>query len=114
MDLVVQTIIKNDTTIFRMSGDLNYDGILYLKQVFEDAISRGALRFILDMENLRTISSYALSIILRLNDAVKDRAGSFKIICPAGNVSDVFNVLDIAAVIPLYSSEEELWKNDVQ
>jgi anti-anti-sigma factor len=114
MDLVVQTITKNNTTIFRMAGDLNYDGILYLKQVFEEAFNRGALQFIIDMENLRTISSYALSIILKLNDAVKDRQGTFKIICPAGNVSDVFNVLDIAAVIPLYSSEDELWKNTAQ
>ena len=57
MDLVVQTITKNNTTIFRMAGDLNYDGILYLKQVFEEAFNRGALQFIIDMENLRTISS---------------------------------------------------------
>ncbi len=33
MDLVVQTIVKNNHTIFKINGDLNYDGILYLKQI---------------------------------------------------------------------------------
>jgi anti-anti-sigma factor len=114
MDLVVQTITKNDYTIFKMTGDLNYDGVLYLKQVFEEAFARGKLQFIIDMENLKTISSYALSIILKINDLVKAQQGVLKIICPDGNVSEVFNVLDIAAVIPLYSSEDELWKNTAQ
>jgi STAS domain. len=114
MDLVVQTIVKNNYTVFKMTGDLNYDGILYLKQVFEEAFTRGVVQFVLDMENLRTISSYALSIILKLSDTVKAKQGELKIICPAGNVSDVFNVLDIATVIPLYSSEDDLWKNTAQ
>jgi anti-anti-sigma factor len=97
-----------------MTGELNYDGVLYLKQVFEEAFTRGTLQFIIDMENLRTISSYALSVILKINDTVKARQGVIKIICPDGNVSEVFNVLDIAAVSPLYSSEDELWKNTAQ
>jgi anti-anti-sigma factor len=113
MDLVVQTIVKNNHTIFKINGDLNYDGILYLKQLFEGSIERGMHKFVVDMEGLKTISSYALSIILKLNDIIKGKQGIFKIICPEGNVCDVFNVLDIAAVIPLYSSEDELWKNTV-
>ena len=113
MDLVVQSSAKKDHTIFKISGDLNYDGILYLKQAFENALKEGAMRFIIDMENLRTISSYALSIILKINDAIKDKKGTLGIICPEGNVLDVFNVLDIGNVIPLYSSEDELWKKTV-
>jgi anti-anti-sigma factor len=111
MDLVVQSIAKKNYTIFKISGDLNYDGILYLKQAFESALKEGVGRYIIDMENLRTISSYALSIILRLNDAIKEKKGALKIICPEGNVLDVFNVLDVGNIIPLYPSEDALWKN---
>ncbi len=88
-------------------------GFCISNRLFEESVERGMLKFVIDMEGLKTISSYALSIILKLNDSIKGKQGIFKIICPEGNVCDVFNVLDIAAVIPLYSSEDELWKNTV-
>jgi len=111
MELLLETAKRRNHTFFKISGDLNYEGSLRLKKVFDEAFLLTEIHFVLDLKNCKIISSFALSMILKLNDMIKEKNGSFKIICPSGDVSEVFDVLDIRNVIPIYSSENELWQN---
>ncbi len=112
MELLLETAKKGKYTFFKPAGDLNYEGALRLKNAFQEASEKKEKYFILDLKNCRTISSFALSVILKLNDTIKESDGAFKLICPGGDVSDIFDVIDIRNIIPFYSSEEELWQQD--
>jgi anti-anti-sigma factor len=100
---------KNGHYIFFLSGDLNYDGACRLKNAFIDALSAGETLFVLNLEGLKIISSHALSTILKISYLAKKKNGIVKVICPEGNVWDVFYVLELGKVVPLFSSENELW-----
>ena len=114
MELVLETARRSNFTIFKPMGELNYEGALRLKQVFQDAFKLDEKNFILDLKGCKTISSYTLSVILKLNDLIKEKKGILKIVCPPGDVSDIFDVIDIRNVIPTFSSDEELWRNTAQ
>jgi anti-anti-sigma factor len=110
MELLLETGKKNNYTIFKPIGELNYEGSLRLKQAFLDSFAIGENAFILDLKGCKTISSFALSIILKLNDSIAEKNGSLKLVCPRGDVSDIFDVIDIRNVIPIFQSEEDLWR----
>ena len=114
MELLFETAKRKNHTIFKLTGDLNYEGALRLKKAFEDAFLLDETHFILDLKSCKTISSFALSMLLKLNDTIKEKNGGLRLICPIGDVLDVLDVLDIRNVIPIYSSEDELWKNSGQ
>jgi anti-anti-sigma factor len=112
MQLLIRTEKKNNHTLFHLSGDLDYEGTCKLKDTFLSAVAADEKNFVLNLEALKIISSYALSIVLKLSYLAKKNEGTVKIICPPGNVSDIFFVLELARVLPLYSSEEELWASE--
>jgi anti-anti-sigma factor len=114
MQCIIMSRMKNGCTIFTLSGDLNYEGACRLRSAFNDAQAEGRKNFILNLEGLKVICSYSLSIIIKLFYSAKKSDGSLKVICPEGNVWDVFDVLELGKVIPVFSSEEMLWASDIQ
>lgn len=103
---------KNGHTVFNLAGDLNYEGACKLKNAFNDAIASGDIHFVLDLAGLKIISSYALSTILKLSYMAKKNKGSVNILCGQGNVWDVFYVLEIGKVIPVFESIEAFWASN--
>jgi anti-anti-sigma factor len=114
MDLLLEIGKKNNVTIFKLIGDLSYEGSLRLKQAFQDAFAHNERDFIIDLKGCKTISSFTLSLLLKLNDTIKEKNGTLKLFCPRGDVSDIFDLIDIRNVIPIFVSEEELWRNTAQ
>jgi anti-anti-sigma factor len=114
MELLLETSKRNNYTIFKPLGELNYEGALRLKQAFHDAFALDEKNFVLDLKGCKTISSFTLSVILKLNDSIKEKNGKLKLVCPRGDVSDIFDVIDIRNLIPIFLSEEELWQSIVQ
>jgi anti-anti-sigma factor len=114
MELLLETSKRNSYTIFKPIGELNYQGALRLKQAFIDAFAQDEKDFVIDLKGCKTISSFTLSVILKLNDSIKEKNGKLKLVCPRGDVSDIFDVIDIRNVIPIFASDEELWQDTAQ
>ena len=110
MQFVLTPEKKDGRLFFHLSGDLDYEGSRQLKVAFGEHLSRGEKAFVLNMSGLKIIASYSLSTILKLSYLAKKSGATMAIICPAGNVWDVFYVLEIGKVIPLFSSEDAFWK----
>jgi anti-anti-sigma factor len=110
MQFVLTQQKKDGHSIFYLSGDLTYEGSCRLREAFGEAIARGEKRLVLNLEGLKIIASYSLSTILKLSYLAKKNKATLAIICPEGNVWDVFYVLEIGKVIPLFSSEEKFWQ----
>jgi anti-anti-sigma factor len=111
MQFLITSHEKNDYLVFYLSGDLNYEGACKLKNAFSDAVDAGGRNFVLNLEGLKIISSHALSTILKLSYMAKKSTGTVAVICPEGNVWDVFYVLELGKVIPIFSSEEAFWSS---
>jgi anti-anti-sigma factor len=111
MELLLETFKRQNHTFIKIAGDFTFEGSLRLQKAFDDALLLSEIHFILDLKNCKLISSFAFSMILKLNDTVKEKNGTFKIISPSGDIAEVFDILGIRDVIPMYSSEEELLQN---
>jgi anti-anti-sigma factor len=111
MQFLITSHEKNDHLVFYLSGDLNYEGACKLKTAFNEAVDAGGRDFVLNLEGLKIISSHALSTILKLSYVAKKNKGTVAVICPEGNVWDVFYVLELGKVIPIFSSEEAFWSS---
>lgn len=109
MQFVLTSQKKDNYLIYNLCGDLDYDAARKLKDAFQDSLTQGEKLFVFNMEGLKIIASYSLSTILKLSYLAKKSGASLDIICPAGNVWDVFYVLEIGKVIPLHASEEAFW-----
>jgi anti-anti-sigma factor len=109
MQFLIASLKKNNHFVLCLSGDLNYDGACKLKNAFNDAVAAGEKNFVFNLEGLKIISSHALSTILKLSYIAKKNEGSIKIICPEGNVWDIFYVLELGKIMEIFSSEEALW-----
>jgi anti-anti-sigma factor len=112
MQFLITSLKKKGYFFFYLSGDLNYEGACKLKNAVGEAISSGEKKIMLNLEGLKIISSHALSTILKLSYMAKKNNGNVTVICPEGNVWDVFYVLELGKVIPIYSSEEAFWASD--
>ena len=110
MQFVLTSQRKNGHLVFYLSGDLDYEGARHLKETFGESLAQGEKAFVLNMEALKIIASYSLSVILKLSYLAKKSGATMAIICPVGNVWDVFYVLEIGKVIPLFSSEDAFWQ----
>ncbi len=110
MQFVLTSRKQGDHLFLYLSGDLDYDAARKLKDAFSGAVERGEKRFVLNLEGLKIIASYSLSTILKLSYLAKKNGATMVIICPSGNVWDVFYVLEIGKVIPLFSSEDAFWQ----
>jgi anti-anti-sigma factor len=112
MQFLITYCKKKSLFFLYLSGDLNYDGACKLKNSVGDAISSGEKKIVFNLEGLKIISSHALSTILKLSYMAKKNNGSITIICPEGNVWDVFYVLELGKIIPIFSSEEAFWASE--
>jgi anti-anti-sigma factor len=112
MQFLITSQKKKGHSIYFLSGDFNYEGACRLKNAVGDAITGGEKNFILNLEGLKIISSHALSTILKLSYLAKKNGGQVAVICPEGNVWDVFYVLELGKVIPIFSSEDAFWASD--
>jgi anti-anti-sigma factor len=111
MQFVLASKEKNGHFIFYLSGDLDYEAARRLKEVFVEQLGKGTRHFVLNMEGLKIIASYSLSTILKMSYLAKKSDATVAIVCPVGNVWDVFYVLEIGKVIPLFASEDAFWKS---
>jgi anti-anti-sigma factor len=103
---------KNGYVVFYLAGNLNWEGARKLTEAFNNELIGGERHFVLNLEGLKIIASYSLSTILKLSYLAKKQYGSVAIICPEGNVWDVFYVLEIGKVVPLFPSEEKFWQQE--
>jgi anti-anti-sigma factor len=99
-------------TIIYIGGSLGYDGACKLNELVNNELNSGVNKIVLNLEDLKLIASYALSVILKISYNIKKKNGYFAIICPEGNVWDVFYVLELYKVIPFFESEEKFWENE--
>jgi anti-anti-sigma factor len=111
MQFLITSHKKDNHIIFYLSGDLNYDGASKLKNAFNAAVACGEKKFVLNLEGLKIISSHALSTVLKLSYLAKKNNGTITVICPEGNIWDVFYVLELGKVIPIFLSEEAFWSS---
>ncbi|MCX7726263.1 MAG: STAS domain-containing protein, partial [Chitinispirillaceae bacterium] len=99
--------IVNDVCIFNMSGTMSHPvGSIYFKQTFLLVLA-DYKKILLDMEELSFIDSMSLSTILSLNRLLTNTGGSMRICRTNSIIKEIFNLLRIETIIPMFSTRQE-------
>lgn len=109
--LDIRKEIIDDICIFNMSGTMSHPvGARYFKQIFLFVLA-DYKKILLDMEELSFIDSMSLSTILSLNRLLINTDGSMRICRTNSIIEEIFHLLKIETIIPMFSSRKEALSN---
>ena len=103
MDLATET--RGEVTIVKVEGDVNGVTCGRLEEALGGMISDGRTRIVLDLQDVRYISSAGLRVLLTTTKRL-GADGGFALSRPGPAVRQVLDVTGFSAILPLYEDLE--------
>jgi len=99
----------DDVTILDLRGraTINDGESELLRSHFQELITKGVRKFLLNLVELRQVDSSGLSVIATTYASLRDQGGDLRFLCPRGAVLEVFKVLRLLKVIPTFENENQ-------
>jgi anti-anti-sigma factor len=109
--LLIKKEFFNDICIFHLSGIMNNpQGSRYFKKEFLFAMAEHN-RILLDFAEVTFFDSLSVSVLLNLNNLIKETGGSMRICGSNEIIGDLFSTLNIRGIIPFFKSKEAALKD---
>ena len=99
----------DDVTILDLRGraTINDGESELLRSHFQELITKGVRKFLLNLVELRQVDSSGLSVIATTYAYLRDQGGDLRFLCPRGAVLEAFKVLRLLKVIPTFENENQ-------
>lgn len=94
--------VEKDVLILRADGGLNADTAEEFVGDLERLADAGIRRIIVDCSSLSTISSYGISVLLRLHKRLKMRGGDVRLASVGGMVMQVLEITRLITIFGIY------------
>jgi anti-sigma B factor antagonist len=88
-------------------GEIDVSAVPSLKPILDAAIRETAGAFVLDLCDLEFLDSSGLSLILRARALLARDDRALAIVCPAGHVRRLIELIGIADLLFLYASRDD-------
>lgn len=102
----VESTSKNNVTVVRVTGRLDAATSGEFEQACEQAIAAGAHTLILEVGQLRYVSSAGLRVVLSAAKAVQGKGGTLCVAGLGGMVREVFEISGFSGLFPQHESVE--------
>ena len=109
----IETQNHNDITILRLQGDLSAESCNAVQETASGAIAGGATGIVLDMENVISIDSKGLEMLLWLRDYCDENNRQFKIAALDENCSTIMEITRLASRLDMHKEIAEAVKSFV-
>lgn len=90
----------------RINGDLDIETAPRLRRVLDEVLEEGCSRLVLTFNNACYIDSTGISLLLQTWSRLADQAGHMVVVCTAPRLRKVFQIVNLAEVIPVVDDEE--------
>jgi anti-anti-sigma factor len=91
-----------------LSGSLDANTHMILDQQMESALKSAPKTIVIDMENLKFISSIGLRVIAKIKKALKESGGTLMLVNLQPQIKEVFNIINALPQQQIFSSIQEL------
>jgi anti-sigma B factor antagonist len=105
MDII--TSKSEEYLIIEISGDLDASSSMQLDSVIAQAIQDKENKIIVNCKNLNYISSAGLGVFMSYIQDFKDNSIFFSLCDLSEKVRNVFNILGLEKLIPIFNSESD-------
>ena len=102
----VESTVKNNVTVVRVTGRLDAATSNEFEQACAGAVSAGAQTLILEVSQLRYVSSAGLRVVLSAAKAVQGKGGTLRVAGLGGMVREVFEISGFSGLFPQHESVE--------
>jgi anti-anti-sigma factor len=96
-----------DTVICELNGDLTYANRQPFKAAVDQARQGGCRHLIVNLEHVRFIDSSGLGMLALAATSFKALQRRVSLLKPQQYVREILTLANLAAMIPIYDSEEE-------
>lgn len=103
----ISTRRVSDTVICEVNGDLTYTNRQVFKAVVEQAKQTGCRHLIVNLEHVRFIDSSGLGLLALAAASFKAMQRRMSLLKPREYVREILTLANLAAMIPIYDSEDE-------
>jgi len=106
----IDIIKKGDVAVVKIGGSLDAETIDQLRQKADLFLSRGTIKFVVDLSSLEFVDSMGLGLLISFLRRTRDKKGDVKMFGLKGEVRDVFEITRLGKLFEIFSSEEEALK----
>lgn len=103
--------IENENEILSLFGEVDASNSVNLDEAIQEIVDGGARSIIIDCENLEYISSAGLGVFMSYLEDFNDKGIHMKICGLTPKVSEVFKILGLDQLIPIYRNRAEAVAN---
>ncbi len=97
----------NEIAIVRPSGRLDAAGAPPLEEDLRQHVALGHTRVLVDLAQVRYISSNGLRVLLSARKSVKRSGGAFKLCCLNARLIEIFGMAGLDQVFEIYPTRAE-------
>lgn len=100
----VQSTSKSHVVVVRVTGRLDAATSTELEQACERAMAAGAQNLILEVSELRYVSSAGLRVVLSAAKAAQSKGGMLRVAGLGGMVREIFEISGFSGLFPQHES----------
>jgi anti-sigma B factor antagonist len=106
-DGVVRVDSTDDVAIFDISGEADLRITRDLRARIDEAAARPGAHVLIDLTRATFIDSSTLGAIAFSAKAFAERPGHFAVVCPPGEIREMFQLTALERLVPLHDTREE-------
>lgn len=99
--------VEKDVLILSADGGLNADNADQFVKELETLVESGIRKLVVDCTKLSYISSYGVSILVRLRGKLAARGGDFKLASVQNSIVNLLEIADLHKIFGIYPDVDE-------
>ena len=92
--------------VLHVAGRMDAESAVLFERQCESCIAEGVTSLVIDLAELKYVSSMGLRSFVMIGQKLRDKGGDFRICCVTGLVRQVFEITRLNRVLPLHDSLE--------
>ena len=95
-----QELLATGVMLIKIRGGIDAHTYEYFEAAIQDLFAKGNYRLILDMSEVRYISSSGTGVLVSALSQARDQNGNIIVLNPSRGVQEVFDILDVGGLFP--------------
>ena len=105
--LIIEDEIMGDVVVLKLGGVIDSGTSQFLEDKFNELVSRDLVRIVVDLREVRYISSAGWGIFVGEIKGIRKRGGDIKLAAMHPDVREVFELLEFNNLLEPFNSREE-------
>ncbi len=103
---VTDEMVGDVVQLVRVQGYVDFDAAPELKRSIVGLIEEGRRNFVVDLSEAGFIDSTGIGVLVGALKRLQDLDGSLAVVCPSEDMLNLFRVVGLEDVVPVYRARE--------